>query len=458
MLSLNPELGGIYDRIQALILSCTLTITKLHPVDFSRCRLLPLGKLIIVILSVVSGGRDKGIQTKLEEFFTAVRRSQVWANAQSPHRSAFTKARAKISWEAFKTLFQQFVNLAHECFPDREEYRWQGFSVYAFDGSKYNLPATTDIRAEFDPDSGLDKPGKGHYPQALITTVYDVFRRLPIARTVCPIAQGDERAQAMQLFASVPPSSVSLFDRGFPSYGFLDFLNRQSDRYYVVRCPGQSTFAAVEAFVSRGEAEAILYLLPSNEFKRHITRAERKTLAPIRVRAIRLEHPDGTVSVLLTNLFDPVQFPCSALISLYYRRWAIENHYRDEKTLQHIETFHARTPNGIRQELFAILIVCVIARLLTALSVSSESVETENCVVQPQIKNAIMAVAREAALLLPDDPEQAFVLFQELLDAIRKVKYYKPKKTRPPAPRINKRPVNKWKTHRKKQEQLRDVA
>ncbi|CAK0776718.1 hypothetical protein CCP4SC76_6240002 [Gammaproteobacteria bacterium] len=97
MLSLNPELGGIYDRIQALILSCTLTITKLHPVDFSRCRLLPLGKLIIVILSVVSGGRDKGIQTKLEEFFTAVRRSQVWANAQSPHRSTFTKARAKIS-------------------------------------------------------------------------------------------------------------------------------------------------------------------------------------------------------------------------------------------------------------------------------------------------------------------------------------------------------------------------
>jgi hypothetical protein len=38
-----------------------------------------------------------------------------------------------------------------------------------------------------------------------------------------------------------------------------------------------------------------------------------------------------------------------------------------------------------------------------------------------------MSFARAAALLAPAHPAQAMVIFQELLNAIRQVKYYKPK-------------------------------
>ena len=114
-----------------------------------------------------------------------------------------------------------------------------------------------------------------------------------------------------------------------------------------------------------------------------------------------MEEPDGTVSILLTNLLDTRRFPRPAIIALYWRRWALETHYRDEKTLQHIEQFHSHTPDGIRQELFAILVGCVIARTLTALAVPSESIETAQSIVQPQLKNALMSFAREAALLTP---------------------------------------------------------
>ncbi|MGE3542025.1 MAG: hypothetical protein AB7N91_31995 [Candidatus Tectimicrobiota bacterium] len=72
--------------------------------------------------------------------------------------------------------------------------------------------------------------------------------------------------------------------------------------------------------------------------------------------------------------------------------------------LVHIEQFHSRTPNGIQQELFAILIRCVIARTLTALAVPSEAQETARCLVQPQLKNALMSFAREAACLAPVSP------------------------------------------------------
>ena len=128
----------------------------------------------------------------------------------------------------------------------------------------------------------------------------------------------------------------------------------------------------------------------------------------------------------------------------------IETHYRDEKTLQHIEQFHSRTPNGIRQELFAILIGCVIARTLTALAVPSESIATAQSLVRPQLKNALMRFARDAALLIPAHPGQALVILQELLQAIRQVKYYKPKSPRPARPRVNKHPANKWQSDRQK--------
>lgn len=438
-----------YERLLTLFVHFVQTITKKRSQDFSRRRKLPLGKLIVVLISLVASGRDKGVATKLGEFFTLARRSGLWPEGQSPHRSALTKARAKIPWQAFETLFNQSVALAYEVFPPREEYLWHGLSVFAFDGSKYHLPATAAVRQVFDPQSGLEYPGRGHYPQCLVTTAYDVFRRLPVGRTVCALQDGDEREQARQLLPLLPPNSLSLFDRGFPSYRFIYDLEQHS-RLYLMRCPATSTFPAVEAFGRSGRAETRLWLTPSDTFKRSLTPAQRRTLAPMRLRAIRLEAPDGTVSVLLTNLVDVRRFPRAAIIALYWRRWAVETHYRDEKTLQHIEQFHSHTPDGIRQELFAILIGCVIARTLTALSVPSESIETAQSIVQPQLKNALLSFARDAALLTPAHPEHALILLEELLNAIRQVKYYKPQAQRPSRPRVNKQPANKWQSDRQR--------
>jgi hypothetical protein len=431
------------------------TITKQRSQDFSRRRKLPLAQLLVVLIALVTSGRDKGVATKLGEFFTLARRSGLWPEGQSPHRSALTKARAKLPWQALATLLSHAVALAYEVFPPRQEDLWHGLSVFAFDGATYHLPATEAVRQAFDPQSGLAYPGRGHYPQCLVMTVYDVFRRLPIARTVCPLEEGDEREQAQQLLPLLPPNSLSLFDRGVPSYGFMHDLHQHS-HLYLMRCPATSTCPAVEAFVRSGRADTRLWLPPSDTFKRSLTPAQRRTLAPLRLRAIRLEAPDGTVSVLLTNLVDLRRFPRAAIIALYWRRWTVETHYRDEKTLQHIEQFHSHTPHGIRQDLFAILIGCVIARTLTALAVPSESIATAQSLVRPQLKNALMSFARDAALLAPAHLAKALGILQELRNAIRQVRYYQPKSQRPSRPRLNKQPANKWQSDR--QRKLKEAA
>ena len=98
----------------------------------------------------------------------------------------------------------------------------------------------------------------------------------------------------------------------------------------------------------------------------------------------------------------------------------------------------------------------MIARTLTALAVPSESLETAKSRVRPQLKNALMSFARDAALLTPAQPAQALVILQDLLHAIRQVKDYQPKGPRPSRPRVNKQPVNKWQSDR--QRKLKDAA
>ena len=155
---------------------------------------------------------------KSERCSVKARRSGLWPDAQAVHRSAVTKARAHVSWTAFEQVHQEAVKLAYEVWPTREADTWQGLSVFAIDGSKYQLPAADAVRTAFDPHSGLEHSGKGHYPQCLVSTAYDVFRRLPIARTVQPMAAANEREEVKALLPHIPRGGVLLFDRGYPSY------------------------------------------------------------------------------------------------------------------------------------------------------------------------------------------------------------------------------------------------
>jgi hypothetical protein len=325
------------------------------------------------------------------------------------------------------------VRLAYEIWPSTDEHTWHGLSVFAIDGSKYRLPASKALRAAFDPDSGLDHPGKGHDPQCLVSTAYDAFRRLPVARSVRPMAEANEREEAKALLPYIPAGGVLLFDRGYPSDDLIDHLHHQYGGYWVLRCPASATFPAVEAFVQSGRTQATITLAPPKA-------------TPIRLRAMRMSNPEGELSVLLTNLPQDLRFAADAVIALYFRRWAVAVHYRDEKTSLDSETFHSQTANGIRQELFAILIMAVIARVLTVLMTDPDHPSGA----ETQFKHAMITLAEEAAFVTPHGPERALVIFGERLHEIARVRYYPPQSPRPPQPRVCKQPINKWQIDRAK--------
>lgn len=391
------------------------------------------------MLSIVASGKSQGVDTKSNLFFNTARRCRLWNDADPFHRSAFTKARKKVSWRVFEDILKHAVQLAYEIWPEATDCLWHGMSVYAIDGSAYTLPATPALREEFDPDSGLQFPGKGHFPQCLVSTVYDVFRRLPVARTITR-ANGSERDEAKALIPSISAGGVILFDRGYPGYEFIKELIDTYRGYFVFRCQAASTFGAVTSFLESKKSESVIWIDPSHTYRTQVGTARWRMAKPIRLRIVKLVAPDGTLSVLLTNLFDVQTFKRDHIISLYFRRWEVETHYRNEKFILEIEKFHGKTPNSIRQELYAIMIMSVISRTLMVLATS----QSQKAVGAPQFKNAVMTLAHDAAVLTPDKPAIAVKIFTEIINQIARVKYYPPQKKRPSQPRVTKRRINRW--------------
>jgi len=189
------QTSGFVENILTFFASGIRPDPEQNPKHFNRKRKLSFERLVVFILHIVSGD-TKGIDIKSGLFFKMARQSGMWHNAQSATRSAVTKARKKLHWKVFESAFSSVVNLALRHWPTDAKYLWHGMSVFAIDGSKFAMPASDEIRAHFDPDSGLHNVGKGHYPQALVSTAFDVFRRIPVARTVMP-NNTSERKEAM---------------------------------------------------------------------------------------------------------------------------------------------------------------------------------------------------------------------------------------------------------------------
>ena len=350
-----------------------------------------------------------------------------WLHADAVSAAALTKARAKISWSVFDDLLKKAAALAQTLFPAADCYQWKKMNVYAIDGSKYQLPASAAIREHFDPHSGLDpdNPGRGHYPMALVSTAYDVFRQLPVARTVVALADADERVQAKVLLAHLPSGGVAVLDQGYPSYDMLQECQESYEGYFLCRCPAKNSFSAVDTFVRSGKSSAMIELTPD-----------------LRVRAIRFSAPDGKLSVLLTNLIDAAAFSNQSIIKLYLLRWKIEVHYLAEKRDCKIENFRSRGVNGVMQELFAAAIAMVMAQTLKAIAVPPRV--TAKCIVFAQSKNAIAALGQKLYVFSTANQDRAFELLKRLAASFARHRYYQPTTPKPTQPRVSKTPQNKW--------------
>ena len=110
---------------------------------------------------------------------------------------------------------------------------------------------------------------------------------------------------------------VFLFGREYPSYDLIHYLTHHDQSHqFVFRCPASSTFKMVEDFVKSGLQDVLIWLDMASHIKTKPSDTGQQI--SIKLRVVRLESPDGTLSVLIRNLLNCTVYTPRALMSFTF--------------------------------------------------------------------------------------------------------------------------------------------
>ena len=367
---------------------------KLGRESFTRAGAVSPELLISLLLYMVADGGRRGYTHMLESFWADASDQGVYLPQEKPLSSAaFCNARHKLKSSALRVLLHDAASAF-----DRQhgaQHRFHGRRVLAVDGSKIPVQRAPDLWQEFG------GPSNGHTPQILVATLFDVLAKVPLDASVAPYASS-EREQLLCVLDQLRPRDVLVLDQGFPSYEVIDeLLKRKVD--FVLRMPVTGNYSGLQDFLRSGRYDADIQLVPSEQ-------GDAGHLGPFALRVVRRDGPDGKPQVFLTSL-PRFNFPRAAILDLYRRRWEVELFFRLEKGdyLGH-QQFHARNADGVRQEVFALLLFVTLSRTLMAAAAEIHQVPYDRI----SQKGALLAAATRFIVLLLQRPERA----RKTLDAL----------------------------------------
>lgn len=255
-------------------------------------------------------------------------------------KQALSKARQGISHEAFLHLFRLSVSKYYQ--HNQNLLLWNGFHVYAVDGSTIQIPESKENLQVFG--SNPNKCEKDT-PLASISALYDIMNDVLVDAHLNPY-RFNERDSAKIHMDYLPdfPNSIVIFDRGYPSEDLFRFLH-QRGIFFLMRV--SKTFK--KAITSESDS---LFTYPAKQKERDIT-----------LRRIHFSLEGGNEEYLVTNLM-PEQIPEFYFRELYFLRWGIESKYRELKNRLEIENFNSLKPISIKQEFFAAMFLSNLAAII----------------------------------------------------------------------------------------------
>jgi len=372
---------------------------------------------------MVADGNRRGYRHLLDAFWDEARVHRLPLPTADPVSApSFCSARHKITSDLLRHILHEVASnhLGQAFEPER---RWMGRRVFAIDGAKINLQRGYDLEAAFGVPEG------GYCPQVLLSVLLDVCAKAPVDLMVSGFASS-ERQHLFEMLPSLAPGDVVVLDRGYPSHEVLQALVRESIDF-LIRVPSSNTFDVIDE-LREGEGDDYLYHVdPPKGSPTEWTR--------LILRAIRLRGPDGSESFFLTTLRRP-SFSRAQLRGLYRLRWEAEEFYKLLKGPYIGQgQFRSKSPAGVVQELHALVLYLLIARVLMATAAKDTATEYQSL----SQKSAVLGLAAYLTrLFLLTDPDVAITELQALLQRI--VRTRDKRRPRRACPRVSFRPRRRW--------------
>lgn len=341
----------MFDAVTALLRQHGATELKATPGAFTRGGPLSPELLLTLLLSQAADGGRRGYQLLLDAAWDELKRCGIPLPTEHPvSAAALCKARRKLSLPALRRLLLgvgEDFDATHG-----QDHRYLGRRVFAVDGSKINTQRAPALWSAFGGPEG------GHCPQLLVTTLIDAVAKCPRDAIVAPYASSED-AGLQELLPHLKPGDILLLDRNYPSYALLQTL-RERGIDFVIRVSVSGSFNAVRTFLSSGRDDCPI-LLGSD------TAPGTSVPALIPVRAVRRDRPDEEEPMVLLTSLPRRSFTRGEIVTLYGMRWEVEQMFRIEKSdaFGHHQ-FHAKSPEGVAQEVLAFLLYLALCRSLQA--------------------------------------------------------------------------------------------
>jgi len=262
-------------------------------------------------------------------------------------KQALSKARQFINPVLFKELYYLSVDLFYKQLPSRK--LWNGYHLFAIDGSKIELPNSKSNFEFFGEMFGYPDPSR-RFTMGLGSIVYDVLDDY-IVHASFQRYLASERSAALEHLhnledLNIYQNSVVIFDRGYYSEDMFRYcvehqhlcLMRLKQNYNIAKkCSGD-----------------IITVLPGNE---------KDGTEDVRIRVIEVILNDGTKEYLATNLFDS-HISQQMFRELYFYRWPVETKYKELKSRLAIEEFSGATTTSVLQEFYINVLLSNLSSLI----------------------------------------------------------------------------------------------
>jgi hypothetical protein len=294
----------------------------------------------------------------LRQVFRHARRLRT--GERTPARSTLCVARQRLGVEPVLRLHAAVVRPLGT--PETPGAFYKGLRWMGIDGTLMDAPDSEANAIAFHRASG--GRGGGAFPQVRKVSLVELGTHVEVAVAIGGWQDG-EQPLARQLWDRIPPDALLTEDRGFFSYEDWKTLDSRGVKL-LVRLKSNLIFRPLRR-LSDGSYLAKIY--PSS-----YARQKDRDGIVVRIIEYTLDDPQraghGEKHRLATNLLDAEQYPAMELVAGYHERWEVELVFDEQKTHQDPlraekpANLRSETPEGVRQELYALSLGHFVVRAL----------------------------------------------------------------------------------------------
>jgi hypothetical protein len=311
-------------------------------------------------------------------------------------KSSITEARHRLGSKPLETLFFVAASFWLDLLGPHERL-FHGRRVFAMDGTTLMVPDTEANRREFGGPS--NQHGQSGYPIVRIMVLLAAGSHL-VANAAIAGYSGKgtgEQTLAKGMAAGLPDSSILLFDAGlFNCFELWKHQSSGQDRDWLGRIKLNLNYTVVET-LGPGDERA-RFKVPSDVRREHPEMPEW-----LEVRVLTSQDSKGEVFRLMTTLLDAAEYPAEELWSLYNERWEVELGNREVKTylLERNAPLRSKTPDGVRQEVWGILLAYNLIRYRMGRAASQVGLEGRQLSFKGALWNISVFCAAMAWMVAP---------------------------------------------------------